>query len=88
MENFFKKSINKAAILFTRIAAFSFIFSTNPNKDKDVILKCPHCRHVLNHRASRDDFDVYVCKNSKCSYYLNNLASLTLTDKDKFEKNN
>ena len=65
----------------------SHVFSTNPFKDKDIVFKCPHCRHVLNHRASRDDFDVYVCKNSKCSYYLNNLASLTLTDKKKFEKN-
>lgn len=65
----------------------SHIFSTNPFKDKDIILKCPHCRHVLNHRASRDDFDVYVCKNSKCSYYINNLATLTLSDKKKFENN-
>lgn len=65
----------------------SYTFSTNPYKDKDVILKCPHCTHVLNHRVSREDFDVYVCKNSKCSYYLNNLASLTLSDKKKFEKN-
>ena len=39
----------------------SYIFSTNPNKDKDVILKCTHCKHILNHRVSRDDFDVYVC---------------------------
>ena len=65
----------------------SHIFSINPNKDKDVILKCPHCTHILSHRVSRDDFDVYVCKNLKCSYYLNNLASLTLSDKRKFKKN-
>lgn len=25
----------------------SFIFSTHPNKDKDVILKCPHCKYQL-----------------------------------------
>ena len=63
----------------------SNVFSTN-SKNKDVVLKCPHCRHILNHRVSRDDFDVYVCKNSNCSYYLNNLASLTLADKNKFQK--
>ncbi len=45
----------------------SHIFSINPNKDKDVILKCPHCKHVLNYRTSREDFGVYVCKNPKCS---------------------
>lgn len=65
----------------------SHIFSTNPNKDKDIILKCPHCTHTLDHRASRGDFDVYVCRSPKCPYYLNNLASLTLSDKKKFENN-
>lgn len=61
------------------------VFSTNPYKDKDVILKCPHCQYQLNHRASREDFDVYVCKNMNCPYYLRNLASLTLADQKKFE---
>ena len=65
----------------------SHVFSTNPYKDKDVILKCPHCTYVLNHRITRDDFDVFVCKNSKCSYYLNNLNSLSKEDKKKFKKN-
>lgn len=65
----------------------SFVFSNNPNDSKDIILKCPHCTHVLNHRVNRTDYDVYVCKNSKCPYYLNNLASLTLADKEKFKKN-
>lgn len=65
----------------------SLIFSTNPNKDKDVVLKCPHCLRILDHRVSRSDFDVFVCRNNKCSYYLNNLASLTLSDKNKFKKN-
>ena len=46
-----------------------------------------HCTNVLDHRTSRSDFDVYFCRNPKCSYYLNNLASLTLSDKKKFEKN-
>lgn len=65
----------------------SHIFSSNPNKDKDVILKCPHCTHTLDHRVSREDFEVYFCRNPKCSYYLNNLASLTLEDKKKFKQN-
>ena len=31
----------------------SFIFSNNPNKEKDVILKCPHCQHThLNNLAT------------------------------------
>ena len=65
----------------------SYIFSTNPNKDKDVILKCPHCRHILNHRASREDFDVYVCKNNDCPFYLKNKASLNDHDKKLYKEN-
>ena len=65
----------------------SYVFSTNPYKDKDVILKCPHCTHILDHRISRSDFDVYFCRNPKCSYYLNNLASLTTSNIKKFQDN-
>ena len=63
------------------------IFSNNPRKQKDVVLKCPHCEHNLVLRKQRTDYDVYVCKNNKCRYYLNNLATLTLSDKKKFEEN-
>lgn len=65
----------------------SYVFTSNSIKKNDVILKCPHCRHTLNKRATREDFDVYVCKNPKCSYYLNNLKSLSKTDKKNFEDN-
>jgi transposase-like protein/rubredoxin len=65
----------------------SLVFSTKPNPKKEIILKCPHCTYALSKRASRNDFDVYVCNNKKCSYYLNNLASLTLSDKKRFIKN-
>ena len=46
----------------------SHMFSHNSSKKIDVTLRCPHCRHTLTKRASREDFDVYVCKNSKCPY--------------------
>ena len=59
----------------------SHIFSTNLNKDKDVVLKCPHCRHILDHRVSREDFDVYFCRNDNCSFYLKNKSSLNSHDK-------
>lgn len=65
----------------------SFIFSNNPYKQKDVVFKCPHCQHTLSLRVQRADYDVYVCKYSKCSYYLNNLATLTLSSKKNFEEN-
>lgn len=65
----------------------SHTFSTNPNKEKDIVFKCPHCTHVLDHRISREDFEVYVCRNQQCPYFLNNKAALTLSDKQKYLKN-
>ena len=65
----------------------SFVFSNNPHSLKDNVFRCPHCRNSLDHRVTRSYYDVYVCWNPNCSYYLNNLASLTLADKEKFKKN-
>lgn len=65
----------------------SHIFSTNLNKEKDVILKCPHCKYTLNHRVSREDFDVYVCKNNNCPFYIKNKSSLNAHDKKLYEDN-
>ena len=58
----------------------SYIFSTSPNKDKDIILRCPHCKGQLNLYHHRNDFDVYRCKNDKCPYYLKNKNSLNVHD--------
>lgn len=57
-----------------------YIFSTNPNKEKDVILKCPHCQYQLNLYHHREDFDVYRCKNDKCPFYLKNKSSMNVHD--------
>ena len=58
----------------------SYVFSTTPNKDKDVILKCPHCRYQLSLHHHRDDFDVYRCQNNKCPFYLKNKSSMNVHD--------
>ena len=65
----------------------SHIFSTNPNKEKDVVLKCPHCRYVLSNRVSREDFDVYVCRNDKCPFYLKNKSSMNYHDEQLYKTN-
>ena len=65
----------------------SFIFSTNPNKDKDVVLKCPHCHNALDHRVSREDFDVYFCRNDNCPFYLKNKHSLNAHDRRLYKEN-
>lgn len=58
----------------------SHIFSTHPNKDKDVILKCPHCKSQLALFHHRNDFDSYKCQNDKCPFYLKNKSSLNKHD--------
>lgn len=58
----------------------SYIFSNNANKQKDIILKCPHCRYQLNLCHQRDDFDVYRCVNNNCPFYIKNKNSLNAHD--------
>ena len=64
----------------------SFIFSTHPNKDKDVILKCPHCKYQLALFHHREDFDSYKCPNNNCPYYLKNKNSLNAFDLKLFQE--
>lgn len=65
----------------------SYIFSTNPNPYKDLIFRCPHCNYELSLYHQRNDFNVYKCTNMKCSYYLDNLNSMNVKDRDNFKKN-
>ena len=58
----------------------SNMFTKNSHKQNDVVLKCPHCRHILDHRVSREDFDVYFCRNDNCQYYIKNKSSLNKHD--------
>lgn len=65
----------------------SYIFSLNTNKNKDVILKCPHCKCQLVLKHHREDFDVYTCANNNCSFYLKNKNSLNAHDKKLYKGN-
>lgn len=33
-------------------------------------IKCPHCTRTLDHLISCEDFEVYVCRNQQCPYFL------------------
>lgn len=59
----------------------SYIFSSNSNKDKNVVLKCPHCKYQLSLVHNREDFDVFRCQNNNCPYYLKNKSSLNVHHK-------
>lgn len=52
-----------------------------------LVFKCPHCRHTLTKKRDRKNFFVYSCQNRKCSFYLQNIASLTPEQQADFSKN-
>lgn len=63
------------------------IFNKKNRFTKAAVLRCPHCLHILEKIKKRNEFDVYKCKNKKCSFYLNNLKSLSKKEKEQFKKN-
>ena len=65
----------------------SHVFSLNPNKQSDINFLCPHCHYKLSLKHSRSDFDVYVCPNKQCSYFLDNLKHLSKEDSALYSKN-
>lgn len=56
----------------------------NPNSDsrfnKNHVLKCPHCNHILEHKKDRKHFIIHKCINKKCPYYLHNLKKVDKAD--------
>ena len=60
-------------------------FHKNDKPLRDVILKYPHCRCILQKVKSRKDFDVFKCTNDNCSFYKGKLAGMSKQDKLRFE---
>src|SRR5699024_5751057 len=44
---------------------------------KEPIFRCPHCGHRLDKIKERSCFFVRKCRNDNCSFYINNLNSLS-----------
>lgn len=65
----------------------SCLFHENNRFKKDVALKCPYCHRHLEHIKSREDFNIYKCKNNNCSYYLRNLKNMTKDEKKLYKSN-
>ena len=51
---------------------------------KEPIWRCPHCGHRLDKIKERSCFFIWKCRYDGCSFYLNNLNSLSKKDKDCF----
>lgn len=51
-------------------------FSETNKFNRPLALRCPYCNHILVPKKDRKHFRIHKCINSKCSYYLRNLAKL------------
>jgi transposase-like protein len=48
------------------------LFSIHPRYHKEISHHCPHCGYALFLHHDRLNYDVLVCPNDSCSFYLNN----------------
>lgn len=62
-------------------------FNETNHATKPIIFICPYCGQTLSPKKDRKHFRIHKCVNSKCSYYLKNLAKLPkdLTTDDKYK---
>lgn len=51
---------------------------------KEPIWRCPHCGHRLDKIKERSCFFIWKCRYDGCSFYINNLNSLSKKDRDCF----
>lgn len=47
-------------------------FTIHPNYHDEITHHCPHCECKLDIHHNRADYDVLVCNNKKCPFYLKN----------------
>lgn len=47
-------------------------FTIKPTYHDEIIHKCPHCKYKLSLHHERENYDVLICSNHECSFYLKN----------------
>ena len=62
------------------------VFNRKTYFSKSVILRCPHCNKTLEPIKDRKFFVIYKCKNNDCSFYVKNLNSLSMEQKELFKE--
>jgi len=60
------------------------VFNKNDKPLRDVILKCPHCRSLLQKVKKRKDFDIFKCTNDNCAFYIRNIKKMSSAEKSDF----
>jgi len=61
-------------------------FSKNKSDFKPVVFVCPYCGHTLDQKKERKHFKIHKCINKKCSFYLENLKSLSPEDLNEYKE--
>lgn len=59
-------------------------FNSKEHFVKEPIFRCSYCGHRLDKIKERSCFFVRKCHNDNCSFYINNLKSLSKKDRDCF----
>ena len=60
------------------------LFNRSEHFVKEPVFRCPHCGHSLDVIKERSCFLIRKCRNDNCSFYINNLNSLSKKDRDCF----
>ena len=60
------------------------LFNKNNYASLHFDFSCPHCGKPLSTKKERKHFIIHRCRNPKCSFYLNNLNSLSQQDLEEY----
>ncbi len=52
-------------------------FAKKRRHPKSISFFCPFCGHTLERKKERKQFNIHKCTNDRCSFYLDNLATLS-----------
>lgn len=58
------------------------LFSIHPHYHDEITHHCPHCSNKLFLHHDRKNYDVLVCPNDNCSFYLNNKRLVKANEAD------
>ena len=47
-------------------------FTLHPHYHDEISIRCPHCGYKLELHHERSSYDVYICQNDNCKFYLKN----------------
>lgn len=59
---------------FCKVCKNTFTLGVSPQFD--VGFYCPYCKCKLERKHERSNYDVFICSNKKCSFYLDNKLAL------------